>query len=139
MRCINENKNPIIEGQIRAKELSQYLDDMKSTKCVWLSEDGTAILAKVSYDPKTNQLIGLVLPNNKSTGCSTPFTFLATDADTIKRHLMQEKSNIVHVVMAQPIDETKPPFMIQMFGSSNKFRALDVIKRWAFTKTELEK
>lgn len=112
---------------------------MKTVKIVWISEDATAILIKVVYDPKTNQLIGLVLPNDKSTGCPKPFTFMATDAETIKRHLMQEKSNVVHVVMAQPLDERIPPFMIQMFGSCNKFNAHDVIKRWHFTKNELEK
>lgn len=104
-----------------------------------MSEDATAIVIKVSYDPSTNQLIGLLLPNNKSTGCPKLFTFLATDAETIKQHLMQEQSNVVHVVMAQPLDESVPPFLVQMFGSRNKFDTNDVIKRWNFTKMELEK
>lgn len=139
MRCINENKTPIVEGQLRAKELSEYLDRMKTVKHIWLSEDATAILMKVDYDPSTNQLIGIVLPNDKTTGCPKPFTFMATDAETIKRHLMREKSTVIYVVMAQPIDETIPPFVLQMSGSNNRFNSHDVIKRWNYTKNELEK
>lgn len=72
MRCINTNKTHVVEGQMRCKELCEYLDNLKAVKKVWISEDGTAITARISYDPKTNQLVGIVLPLN-SNGCPVPF------------------------------------------------------------------
>lgn len=139
VRCIANSKSPIVEGEVRAKELAEYLDNLKATKVVWLSEDATAITRKVVYDPTTNQLIGIVLPHNKTTGCPIPSTFMATDAETIKLHLMEDKSNVVYLVMAQPLDEHLPPFLVQMFGSANKFDTSDMVKRWNFIETELKR
>lgn len=139
MRCISENRVPIVEGQIRAKELSEYLGRLKSTKCVWISEDATAITSKVTYNASTNQLIGLVLPTNKETGCPKTFAYSAFDAETIKKHLMEKKSTVLYLVMAQPIDELLPPFVLQMYGSDNTFNSQDVIRRWNYTHSELSK
>lgn len=139
MRCVNDNKNVIVEGQIRAKELAEYLNQMKCKKIVWISEDATAILAKVSYDPSSNQLVGLTLPLDKATGCPKSCVFSATDAETIKSHLMHERSHSLYLIMAQPLDEKIPPFALQMFGTANSFDTQDVIKRWNTTKSMLEK
>lgn len=137
MRCVNANKHAIIEGEIRAKELADYLIQMKCTKVVWISEDATAISAKVTYDQSTNQLIGLTLPLDKSSGCPKSFVFSATDAETIKSHLLQERSNALYLIMAQPLDEKIPPFALQMFGTANSFDTQDVIKRWKTTEIML--
>lgn len=107
---------------------------------VWLSEDATAIVAKVKYDPITNQMIGLLLPLDQKNGCPIPFSFLATDADTMEKFTLEETmSHSVYIVMAQPLDEKVPPFVLQMYGTTQKFKATDVIKRWMHTKSELER
>lgn len=62
----------VLEGNLRCKELAEYLDNLNAVKRVWLSEDATAIVSKISYDPKSNQLISLVLPLNNN-GCPIPF------------------------------------------------------------------
>lgn len=72
VRCIDNHKMRVLEGNLRCKELAEYLDNLNAVKRVWLSEDATAIVSKISYDPKTNQLIGLVLPLNNN-GCPIPF------------------------------------------------------------------
>lgn len=112
MRCIDNNKNRIVEGRLRAQELSEYLNQLKCTRSIWMSEDATAIVSKITYDPSTNQLVGLVLPNDKITGCPKSMSFTATDAETIKKHLERTRSTVLYLVMAQPIDETVPPFVI---------------------------
>lgn len=112
---------------------------MKTTRFIWLSEDATAVVSKVTYDPSTNQLIGLLLPTDENTGCPKPFSFSAGDAETIKSHLLTERSTTVYLVMAQPLDEEVPPFILQMFGSNNRFDSQDVIRRWKHTEAELEK
>lgn len=139
VRCIDSNKERIVEGKLRAKELSEYLDRVKSTKYVWLSEDATAIVSKVVYDPSTDQLVGLVLQRDNSTGCPKLFSFLATNAETIKQHLEQSRSTVLYLVMAQPLDESIPPFVLQMFGNDNKFSSENVIKRCKYTVAELKK
>lgn len=139
MRYIDQNKTRIIEGRLRTEELSNYLDKMGAVKSVWLSEDATAIISRVKYDPKTNQMIGLLLPIDKDNGCPTPFSFLATDADTIEKYLKLPMSHSVYLVMAQPLDEKVPPFVLQMFGTNQQFKSTDVNKRWLYMKSELER
>lgn len=139
VRYINEHKIRVVEGEIRAKELADYLTKMNCTKNVWLSVDATVITSKVTYDPNANQLVGLVLPSDEITGCPKPFTYIASNAECIKGHLMKAKSSVVYVIMAQPVDEKVPPFVLQMFGSDNKFKTTDVLKRWKHTNAELEK
>lgn len=139
VRCVTEHKARFVEGAIRAEELAEYLTRMECPKHVWISEDTTVISSKVTYDPKTNQLVGLVLPINQATGCPKAFTYVALDAECIKEHLIQAQSTVVYVVMAQPVDEKVPPFVLQLFGSDNKFGSIDVLKRWEHTRKELEK
>lgn len=49
VRCINENKCRVVEGQLRCVELNDYLEKMKTEKSVLLSEDGTVIISKITY------------------------------------------------------------------------------------------
>lgn len=93
----------------------------------------------MGYDPITNQLIGIVLPIDESNGCPLPLQFLAIDENTIKNSLKNPASKFVYLVMAQPLDEKIPPFVLQMFGTNSEFKANDVIKRWEFTRLDLEK
>lgn len=64
---IAQNSDKIVEGEVRVKQLSDYLDKMKAPRSVWLSEDATGIIPKIEYDQSTNQVTGLVLPINSST------------------------------------------------------------------------
>lgn len=41
--------------------------------------------------------------------------------------------------MAQALDERVPPFILQIYGTNNAFTAKDVVRRWSFMKTELER
>lgn len=75
VRCVQNTKSTIVEGQLRCEELAKYLTDMKAVKSIWISEDATAIVAKINYDPKTNQLVGILLPSKN--GCPIPFRFVS--------------------------------------------------------------
>lgn len=48
-------------------------------------------------------------------------------------------SKFVYIVMAQALDEKIPPFILQMFGTNAAFSTQDVVNRWHFTKSELQK
>lgn len=139
VRCINSNQKRINEGELRCKELAEYLDKLGTDKIVWISEDATAIVSKVSYDIATNQIVGLAMPLDKKTGCPLTGSFLARTADEIIENMKKNKSTSVYVIMAQPLNELLPPFTLQIFGTTNDFTATDVMNRWEYMTSELAK
>lgn len=139
MKYINEKKQKLIEGELRSSELAEYLKKI-NTKNIFLSEDASGMVSKVEYDPKTNQLVGFVLPIDSVSGMPIPFSFKASSASEIQKFMeLKEKSTLVYVVIAQPLIDHAPPFVLQIFGTDNKFTANDVEKRWKYTIPELKK
>lgn len=136
---ISENKCRVIEGELRIKELNDFLDKLRLHKYIWICEDGSGIVTKIQLDSHTNQLVGLVLPFNSKTGIPIPFTYLATSAEEIKKLVDNEKSTHVYLVLAQSIVEGVPPFILQMFGTNNKFTAENVVNRWKHTEEKLKR
>lgn len=106
---------------------------------VWLSEDATGIVSKIEFDPKTNQMTGIVLPTNSNTGMPIPFTYLARNAEEIQANMRKNTSTLVYIVLAQPLVEHAPPLILQLFGTDNKFKKQDVLLRWKHTIHELKK
>lgn len=84
-------------------------------------------------------MVGLVLPTNKQTGMPIPFTYIPNSISDIEEQLKNSKATLVYVVMAQSIKENIPPFVLQIFGTDNKFVAGDVMNRWKYTEDELAK
>lgn len=105
---------------------------------VWLSEDATGITQKVVYDVSSNQLVGIVLPLDVN-GMPVLYSYKAQSIADIERFMRKPKSSHAYVKMAQPIKAKTPPFLLQIYGNDNKFRASDVLNRWKFVKFELEK
>lgn len=136
---ISQSKCQIIEGHLRTKELLNYLEKMQLEKIVWLCEDGTGINSKVEYHPSTNQLVGLVLPTNSTTGMPIPFTFMANSAEEIEKHSRERPSTLVYVILALPLKPNVPPFVLQLFGTDNKFTTDNVLQRWQHTIRDLQK
>lgn len=135
VRCINESKNKIVEGKLRCRELLEYLNDRKAGTDVWLSEDASGIIGKIQYDSSSNQLIGMVLPFDNATGCPKVFESTARNIEEIEKFMQYNKSSLVYIVMATP----GPPFLLQMYGTDNKFKAEKVVQRWDHTVEQLER
>lgn len=129
----------IIEGKLRCHELYNYLKQMNLPLKVWICEDATGINAKVEYHAATDQLVGLVLPIDSKTGMPIPFTFLANSVENIQKYSKEARTILVYVVLAQPLMPNVPPFVIQIFGTDNKFLAVNVQQRWNHTIKELKK
>lgn len=136
---INNEKQTIIEGELRCEQLAQYLEKMNAPKVVWISEDGTGIVKKVSYHNSSGQLVGLVLPLNLTSGMPIPHSFVPQTANDIALQMKKTQSTSAYVVMAQSIKEGVPPFVLQIFGTNNTFTTENMFQRWSFTKTELSK
>lgn len=56
-RTLN-NSQKIKEGDIRFKELKEYLDKRNCPMKIFISDDQTAILKNIRYDSETNQMVG---------------------------------------------------------------------------------
>lgn len=81
-------------------------------------------------------MIGIVLPLDER-GMPISNSFKANSIVEIERFMKKPKSCHAYVIMAQPIVAKAPPFLLQIYGSDNKFFAKDVLNRWEFTKSEL--
>lgn len=128
-----------MEGELRCTELKTYLSDQNAGTDVWLCEDGSSLVSKIQYDLTSDQLIGMVLPLDEHNGCPKRYEYTARDQDTIKEFMRYSKSKIVYIVMAVPLKEGVAPFILQLFGTDNRFKATDVIKRWDHTIQSLKR
>lgn len=129
----------MIEGELRCKELSAYLEKLGTEKIVWLAEDVTAIDPTVNYDVVSDTLVGLVTPFDKRTGCPPPYHYRAATANEITEHMKNDMAQSIYVVMAQPLNEDYPPFVLQLYGWNNSMTSRDVTKRWYYVEKELKK
>lgn len=135
MSYIQQRKQQINEGELRCSQLAEYLNQINAPKKVWLSEDASGIIAQVT--PSKNQLIGLVLPNDKN-GMPVQFNFTPNTISEINDQMKQNnRSTLVYLILAQPMKENTSPFILQIFGTDNKFKSMDVIKRWQHTCDQL--
>lgn len=139
MNLISKHKEVIKEGELRCNQLASYLEKSKYPNLVFLSEDGSSVVQKIVHESRTNQLVGLVLPLNSTNGMPQLFTYTAKSAEEIKEFMNKPRSNLVYVIMAQPLQKGAPAFILQLFGTNNKFTAVDVSKRWRYTENELKK
>lgn len=71
---IHNDKDRIIEGELRCTQLVSHLKKLQAPPKVWLSEDASGIVQKAVFDSFSNQLVGLVLPVNNESGMPIPFT-----------------------------------------------------------------
>lgn len=134
---VQKRKEKIVEGELRCKELSEYLDKIGAPREVWLSEDASGIVSHVAYDQSTNQLVGLVLPLDKN-GMPVPFSFTPNSVDQINDHMKHnERSTLVYLILAQPMKENTAPFVLQVYGTNNKFKTNDVLQRWQHLNDQL--
>lgn len=138
-RTLNENLS-VTEGVVCMYELKNYLLKRKLPLSVFISEDQTAILRKIQYDPKSNKLVGVLLPKDKNSGFPITDKFVVTSIRDIKNAFENETiSNNAYVFMAQPLKDKVPAFCLCIFGSNNKFSYEDVYKRWSFLMDEARK
>lgn len=139
VRCINDSKKPILEGELRCMQLEAYLSERNAGNNIWLCEDASGLIGKIQYDQTFDQLIGLVLPLDENNGCPKRYEHTARDQEEITKFMQHSKSSLVYIVMAVPLKQGVPPFILQMYGTDNKFKGNDVIKRWNHTIQALKR
>lgn len=123
---------PIHEGCFRFDELLNHLNAFKCQKFVSVAEDATRVIKKVQYDPKTNKLVGFVLPCNEN---DVPLcdSFMATTFELMQNYFSNESiANYAFVYMVQSLAKNVPAFCLSCVGTDNKFNAELVLKRWQY-------
>lgn len=119
--------------------MKAYLSERNAGYDVWLCEDGSGLVSKIQYDQTSDQLIGMVLPLDESNGCPKRYVYTARDQEEITKFMLHSKSTHVYIVMAVPLKEGVAPYIFQLFGTDNRFKASDVIKRWNYTIQSLKR
>lgn len=139
MSYINKRRQRVNEGELRCEALVRYLEETNSPKIVWISEDGTGIVPRISYENSSRKLVGLVLPIELKTGMPIVDSFIPQNAEDIAVQMNGTKSTTAYIIMAQPIKEGVAPFVLQIFGTDNTFKTEHMFHRWIHTKQELSK
>lgn len=135
---IQKYKVRINEGELRAKELKFYLEKIGAPNSVWLSEDGSGIVQRAVYDVHSNKIVGLNLPLDRTSGMPLSSQYEAKTLGDIENHMQNQLSSLVYVIIAQPIQPNAAPFVLQLYGTNNKFSSADVANRWKFTMEKLD-
>lgn len=129
----------LTEGLLRTDELLEYLNKRGLPLIVCIGEDGTRMIGKICYDPRTNKLVGFSLPLNEN-GMPVNDTFMARNVSEIQSHFENNSvSTTAYCIMAQSPVENVPPFSLTLFSTDNKFKSWDVLRRWSYLRTELGK
>lgn len=129
----------LMEGVVRANELLKYLNNHNYPLFGWGSEDGTKNMPGVRYSSKTNKMVGLVGPLNKTTGFPdlSEFSFNSIE-EAYEVYQSHAKAEYVNVLMFQPLANNAMPFVLAMYGTDNKFTHTDVTNRWTHTRNSLK-
>lgn len=67
------------------------------------------------------------------------FTFEAKSAEDIERYMQLPQSTLVYIIVAQPLKLGVPPFILQIYGTNNRFDSDSVLKRWTHIESQLKK
>lgn len=144
-RYIAKVKSTVVEGVLRIDALLEYLTARQLPKRVALSEDATRITNRIQYDPRTNQLVGFVLPLGENgmpiTGSNKARSAAEMEKCFYDVTTSQEKNraSYLNVIMAQPLVTGTPAFCLLLFGTDAKYTSADIAKRWQFIVDELRK
>ncbi|KAK3921604.1 Sugar fermentation stimulation protein-like protein [Frankliniella fusca] len=138
-RELKTASSPFIEGVFRFEELKDFLIANDLPLKVSISEDGTRIQERFSFDPFSNCVVGPVIPLADN-GVPVINSFPATSAAMIANHFKNGKvASTGYAIIAQPLKDGAPFFCLNLFGTDNKFNSEQVYKRWAFIFEKLRK
>ncbi|KAG5672927.1 hypothetical protein PVAND_003015 [Polypedilum vanderplanki] len=130
----------ISENCLRFDGLKDYLILNKYPLEISLFEDGTKVIEKVEYNSTNDTLSGLVIPFNDATGLPFVDFHKARTAkwihDAMKNYA---KVSYAQLLLAQPNMRGAKPYLLGVYFTDNKFKAIDVINRLKYIKYELEK
>ncbi|KAK3911485.1 Peptide chain release factor 1 [Frankliniella fusca] len=125
---------PVFEGRFRWQELVEYLRENDLPRVIALSEDGTRITGQIEYDPISNRLVGFAAPLDAN-GLPDADQYVATGEKAMAAMFdTAPRAHTAYVLMAQPMLGGAKPFCLMSFGTDNRFKAADAVRRWRWLK-----
>lgn len=142
---IADTKADVKEGVLRITELKEYLRNLNLPNYVYLSMDGTRNMGRAQYHHASNQIIGHVLPLDEETGMPIA-GYEALSASHIGKCFYDVRTRKgrdiacnVNVIMAQSPMRGIPAFCLLLYGTNEKYTAVQVTKMWNYISEELRK
>lgn len=127
----------IEEGQMRFRDLKNFLRNNGYPMRVWISEDQTKIVERVEYDSKTNKIVGCA-PRMNNEGLAINANYATSAKAIVDCCTTQERASYAYIIMAQPLQNNSMPFCLCVYGSNNKFTFSSVLARWQYMQKTAE-
>jgi hypothetical protein len=138
-RKIAQFQLPEKEGEIRAKDLVEYLRQHDLPLVVSIAEDATAVTGRLGYSHRFNSVVGFGLPLQINGLPNSKDAEVNSADDFVSIFRSYERASTVMVVMAQPLSNSVSPLRICSFGSNNRFTSDDVENRMNSLVSSLKK
>ncbi|KAJ8669437.1 hypothetical protein QAD02_000696 [Eretmocerus hayati] len=136
-RFIGQFAETVLEGELMVDQMVKFLNDRGLPRVVVLNEDATRLVSKLSYNSRTNQCVGRVLPYDENS-MPIPGSFRCPTLDVIENYFKHDDaSKSLHVYMVQPVADGVPSFCSLMFGTRNEFDAVDSIIRLNYIRNQI--
>lgn len=129
---------PLSEGFLDFDALQKYIEKFNYSKSIGIFEDGAAITQNVSYDPLTNELIGLTAPFSESGIPCRRFHHAEFSFAIVNAIREYSKCNTVQVIITRPNTSNAVPFILGYYFSDNKFTFQDICNRYLYIKKEFD-
>lgn len=95
-----------------------------------LGQDDTSLVSRIEHRVDGDQLIGFVSPFSSETGLPLVGYFKARSMSLVlETFKKQKKAQSVHAIMAIPLSNKAPPFVLCIYGTDTKITASIVQKR----------
>lgn len=97
---------------------------------VWIAEDATALIERIEFMSRSNQLVGLVPQLDPHTGLPLTNQF-NMDTMTDVNYMMKknEKAKYVYAIVAVTLFDSVPPYILCVYATDQKFTSDDVLSR----------
>ncbi|CAF2709092.1 unnamed protein product [Rotaria sp. Silwood2] len=127
---IRNQEMRMIESEFRFQLIKEYLKSNKSNY-VFIAEDATSSICRIDYDATSNSFIGFSSP--LINGVPQPNFFQTENFEQLELWFNEiDKAKFINLYMLKSLVLSDPPFILAAYGSNNKAKAIEILKRWLF-------
>jgi hypothetical protein len=127
---IRNQEMRMTESEFRFQLIKEHLKSNKSNH-VFIAEDATSSICRIDYDVTSNSFIGFSSP--LVDGVPQPNYFQTENFDQLELWFNEiDKAKFINLYMLKSLVLSDPPFILSAYGSNNKTKAIEILKRWLF-------
>lgn len=96
-----------------------------------MAEDATALVKKIEYEPSSDSVVGFSSKLGDN-GLPEPNSFPATSIKIVKGYFdtfWEDQAHSIHSLVAVPLAKNMTPYVLCVFGTSNRYTAEPCLKR----------